>query len=236
MRQIFNNDGKSIMKKEDNTTVLKAAFEELGNDHQSTSIDTPLREDAFDLEDEEKMDIIADKFGEIMDTLGLDLSDDSLKGTPYRVAKMFVQEIFYGLNPDNKPKMSLFDNKYQYDKFIIEKDITVKSTCEHHFLPIVGKAHVGYISNGKVIGLSKINRIVDFFARRPQVQERMTRQILEELKKDLNTEDVIVMVDARHFCVATRGIEDLASSTITMDYSGQFCDNEVRREFLDTVK
>lgn len=229
-------DGNSIMKKEDNTTVLKAAFEELGDNHHSTSIDTPLRAGAFDLDDEEKMDIIADKFGEIMDTLGLDLSDDSLKGTPYRVAKMFVKESFYGLNPENKPKMSLFDNKYQYDKFIIEKDITVKSTCEHHFLPVVGKAHVGYISNGKVIGLSKINRIVDFFARRPQVQERMTRQILEELKKDLNTEDVIVMVDAKHFCVATRGIEDMASSTVTMDYSGQFSDNEVRREFLDALK
>lgn len=223
------------MKKEDNMTVLKAAFEELGDNHHSTSINTPLRAGAFDLDDEEKMDIIADKFGEIMDTLGLDLSDDSLKGTPYRVAKMFVKEIFYGLNPDNKPRMSLFDNKYQYDKFIIEKDITVKSTCEHHFLPIVGKAHVGYISNGKVIGLSKINRIVDYFARRPQVQERMTRQILEELKKDLNTEDVIVMVDAKHFCVATRGIEDSASSTITLDYSGQFCDSEVRKEFLDMV-
>lgn len=224
------------MKKQENTTLLKAAFEEQGENHFSESIDTPLRAGAFDLDDEEKMDIIADKFGEIMDTLGLDLSDDSLKGTPYRVAKMFVKEIFYGLNPDNKPKMSLFDNKYQYDKFIIEKDITVKSTCEHHFLPVVGKAHVGYISNGKVIGLSKINRIVDFFARRPQVQERMTRQILEELKRDLNTEDVIVMVDARHFCVATRGIEDMASSTITMDYSGQFSDHKVRREFLDAIK
>ncbi|MBY5956590.1 GTP cyclohydrolase I FolE [Membranicola marinus] len=224
------------MKKEENTTLLKAAFEELGETHQSTSIDTPLKKGAFDLSDEEKMDIIADKFGEIMDTLGLDLSDDSLKGTPYRVAKMFVKEIFYGLNPENKPKMSLFDNKYQYDKFIIEKDITVNSTCEHHFLPVVGKAHVGYISNGTVIGLSKINRIVDFFARRPQVQERMTRQILEELKKDLNTEDVIVMVDAKHFCVATRGIEDMASTTITMDYSGQFSDHTMRREFLDAIK
>lgn len=224
------------MKKEENTTLLKAAFEELGETHQSTSIDTPLKKGAFDLSDEEKMDIIADKFGEIMDTLGLDLSDDSLKGTPYRVAKMFVKEIFYGLNPENKPKMSLFDNKYQYDKFIIEKDITVKSTCEHHFLPIIGKAHVGYISQGKVIGLSKINRIVDYYARRPQVQERMTRQILEELKNTLDTEDVIVVVDAKHFCVTTRGIQDDDSSTITLDYSGEFANKKTRAEFLELVQ
>lgn len=224
------------MKKEENPTLWRARFEEVGENHQSSSFETPLREDAFDLADDEKIDLIADKFGDIMVTLGLDLTDDSLKGTPYRVAKMFVQEIFYGLDPAKKPIMSLFDNKYQYDKFIIEKDITVKSTCEHHFLPVVGKAHVGYISNGKVIGLSKINRIVDYFARRPQVQERMTRQILEELKKDLNSDDVIVMVDAKHFCVTTRGIQDNESSTITMDYSGQFNDIEVRKEFLDAVK
>lgn len=224
------------MKKEEHTTLLKEAFEDQGDNHQATGIETPLRSDAFDLDDEEKMDVIADKFGDIMETLGLDLTDDSLKGTPYRVAKMFVKEIFYGLDPENKPRMSLFDNKYEYDKFIVEKDITLKSTCEHHFLPIVGKAHVGYISNGSVIGLSKINRIVDYFARRPQVQERMTKQILEELKKDLNTEDVIVMIDAKHFCVTTRGIQDNDSSTVTMDYSGQFSDKEMRREFLETVK
>lgn len=223
------------MKKEENTSILKASYEEQGDNHQGTNIDTPLREGAFDMSDNDKMDIIADKFSEIMETLGLDLSDDSLKGTPYRVAKMFVKEIFYGLDPANKPKMSLFDNKYQYDKFIVEKDITVKSTCEHHFLPIIGKAHVGYLSNGKVIGLSKINRIVDYFARRPQVQERMTRQILEELKKDLNSEDVIVLIDAKHFCVTTRGIQDQDSTTITMDYSGQFCNKEVRKEFMATI-
>ncbi len=223
------------MKKEENISILKASYEEHGDNHQATNIDTPLREGAFDMSDNDKMDIIADKFSEIMETLGLDLSDDSLKGTPYRVAKMFVKEIFYGLNPANKPKMSLFDNKYNYDKFIVERDITVKSTCEHHFLPIIGKAHVGYLSNGKVIGLSKINRIVDYFARRPQVQERMTRQILEELKKDLNSEDVIVMVDAKHFCVTTRGIQDQDSTTITMDYSGQFCNKEVRKEFMAAI-
>lgn len=223
------------MKKEVNSSLLQSAYEELGDNHQATNVDTPLRDDAFDMSDEDKIDGIADKFAEIMETLGLDLNDDSLKGTPYRVAKMFVQEIFYGLDPANKPNMSLFANKYQYDKFIIEKDITVKSTCEHHFLPIVGKAHVGYISHGKVIGLSKINRIVDYYARRPQVQERMTRQILEELKTTLNTDDVIVVVDAKHFCVTTRGIQDEESSTVTLDYSGKFCDNKTRREFLGLV-
>lgn len=216
--------------------MLKETFEDMGDNHQLTHVDTPLRPDAFDLSEEDKIDAIADKFAEIMDTLGLDLTDDSLKGTPYRVAKMFVQEIFYGLDPANKPKMSLFDNKYDYEKFIIEKDITVKSTCEHHFLPIIGKAHVGYISNGKVIGLSKINRIVDYYARRPQVQERMNRQILEELKSALNTDDVIVVIDAKHFCVTTRGIQDDESSTITLDYSGKFCDKKTRQEFLNLVK
>lgn len=223
------------MKKEINPTILQSTFEDIGDNHHSTSVDTPMKEDAFALSDTDKIDLIADKFAEIMDTLGLDLRDDSLKGTPYRVAKMFVQEIFYGLDPLNKPNMSLFDNKYQYDKFIIERDITVKSTCEHHFLPIVGRAHVGYISQGKVIGLSKINRIVDYYARRPQVQERMTRQILEELKTILDTDDVIVVVDAKHFCVTTRGIQDDISSTITLDYSGAFKNKKTRAEFLDLV-
>lgn len=224
------------MKKYELAQELLEEIESKGDAHSSQSVDTPMRDDAFDLSDDEKLEIISQKFEEIMETLGLDLSDDSLKGTPYRVAKMFVKEIFYGLDPRNKPKVSVFDNKYQYDKFIIEKDITVKSTCEHHFLPIVGKAHVGYISKGKVIGLSKINRIVDYCARRPQVQERMTRQILEELKEALNTDDVIVMVDARHFCVTTRGIEDDDSSTITMDYSGAFNNASTRKEFLDTLR
>lgn len=224
------------MKKEDHSSLLKVTYEEQGENHISGNIDTPMRKDAFNLSDDDKIDLIADKFGEIMEILGLDLSDDSLKGTPYRVGKMFVKEIFYGLDPDNKPQMSLFENKYQYDKFIIAKNIDVKSTCEHHFLPVIGKAHVGYISSGKVIGLSKINRIVDYFARRPQVQERMTRQILEELKRDLDTEDVIVVVDAKHFCVTTRGIQDNDSTTVTLDYSGKFCNQEARREFLDSLK
>lgn len=207
-----------------------------GESHISSSNpNTPILDTAFDLTDDEKITIISQKFAEIMDTLGLDLNDDSLKGTPYRVAKMFVKEIFYGLNPENKPRISVFDNKYQYDKFIIEKNIAVKSTCEHHFLPIIGKAHVGYISSGKVIGLSKINRIVDFCARRPQVQERLTRQILEEMKLALDTEDVMVIIDANHACVTTRGIQDDASSTITIDYSGQFKNSSLRKEFMDSI-
>ncbi|WP_236973568.1 GTP cyclohydrolase I FolE [Membranihabitans maritimus] len=224
------------MKKYELAQEILEEIESKGDAHITHSIDTPMRDDAFDLSEDEKLEIISEKFEEIMETLGLDLTDDSLKGTPYRVAKMFVKEIFYGLDPANKPKISVFDNKYQYNKFIIEKDISVKSTCEHHFLPIIGKAHVAYISKGKVIGLSKINRIVDYCARRPQVQERMTRQILEELKEALNTEDVIVVVDAKHFCVTTRGIQDDNSSTITMDYSGAFNSVSNRKEFMDALK
>lgn|SRR5699024_942005 len=225
------------MKKEENTSSVTTMIEEKGNNHiPSESLDTPMRADAFHLSDEEKIDAIAGRFSEIMEILGLDLTDDSLKGTPYRVAKMFVKEIFYGLDPDQKPKMSVFNNTYQYGKFILEKDISVKSTCEHHFLPIIGKAHVAYVSNGKIIGLSKINRIVDYFARRPQVQERLTRQILEELKADLDTEDVIVMIDASHCCVTTRGIQDSDSTTVTLDYSGRFEDYEARKEFMDAVR
>jgi len=225
------------MKKEENTSSVTTMIEEKGNNHiPSESLDTPMRADAFHLSDEEKIDAIAGRFSEIMEILGLDLTDDSLKGTPYRVAKMFVKEFFYGLDPDQKPKMSVFNNTYQYGKFILEKDISVKSTCEHHFLPIIGKAHVAYVSNGKIIGLSKINRIVDYFARRPQVQERLTRQILEELKADLDTEDVIVMIDASHCCVTTRGIQDSDSTTVTLDYSGRFEDYEARKEFMDAVR
>lgn len=225
------------MKKEENTSSVTTMIEEKGNNHiPSESLDTPMHANAFHLSDEEKIDAIAGRFSEIMDILGLDLTDDSLKGTPYRVAKMFVKEIFYGLDPDQKPKMSVFENTYQYGKFILEKDISVKSTCEHHFLPIIGKAHVAYVSNGKIIGLSKINRIVDYFARRPQVQERLTRQILEELKADLDTEDVIVMIDASHCCVTTRGIQDSDSTTVTLDYSGRFEEYEARKEFMDAVR
>ncbi|OJJ21744.1 GTP cyclohydrolase I FolE [marine bacterium AO1-C] len=206
--------------------------DEIGDLHVATSYDTPLREDAFLLDDATKMKLIEEYFGKIMHTLGLDLNDDSLKGTPHRVAKMYVKEIFSGLNPANKPKVKVFDNKYQYGEMLIEKNITLYSSCEHHFLPIIGKAHVGYIANDKVIGLSKINRIVDYFARRPQVQERLSRQIFEEMKKDLGTEDVAVVIESKHLCVSSRGVQDTDSSTITAEYGGKFKDNEVRKEFL----
>lgn len=206
-----------------------------GENHSSSSYDTPLRPDAFDLDDETKIHLIQDKFADIMKVLGLDLSDDSLKGTPYRVAKMFVNEVFYGLNPKNKPIVKTFENKYQYKNLLIEKNINVQSFCEHHFLPIIGKANIGYIPNEQVVGLSKLNRIVDYFARRPQVQERLTRQILEELKNTLQTEDVIVMIDAKHLCVSSRGIKDLNSSTLTIEASGKFKLDSKREEFIRLI-
>jgi GTP cyclohydrolase I len=207
-------------------------IQELGDNHVGTSIDTPLRKDAFDLSDEKKMQIIERNFYEIMETMGLDLTDDSLQGTPHRVAKMFIKEIFYGLNPENKPKISVFENKFKYGEMLVEKNINMNSTCEHHFLPIVGKAHVAYISNGEVIGLSKINRIVDYYARRPQVQERLTVQIANELKSILKTDDVAIVIDAKHMCVSSRGIQDESSSTVTAEYSGEFKKMDVRNEFL----
>jgi GTP cyclohydrolase I len=207
-------------------------FELFGDNHIATSIDTPMRDDAFDISDEEKMAIIEDKFRDIMETMGLDLTDDSLRGTPHRVAKMFIKEIFYGLNPANKPKISVFENKFKYNEMLVEKNINMNSTCEHHFLPIVGKAHVAYISNGEVIGLSKINRIVDYYARRPQVQERLTVQIADELRRILKTDDVAIIIDAKHMCVSSRGIQDESSSTVTAEYSGKFKDKAVRDEFL----
>ena len=204
----------------------------LGDSHIASSIDTPLRPDAFDLDEGTKTDLIEQHFRKIMHVLGLDLNDDSLKGTPRRVAKMYVQEIFKGLNPENKPTVRLFENKYKYKEMLVERDITVYSNCEHHFVPIIGKAHVAYISSGKVIGLSKLNRIVDYYARRPQVQERLTRQIAEELKMALETEDVAVVMVADHLCVASRGVKDTASSTITAEYSGKFLNPQTREEFL----
>ncbi len=210
-------------------------YEEIGDQHILTTLDTPLRSDAFHLNDEEKIEQIQEHFKEIMNILGLDLQDDSLKGTPYRVAKMYVKEIFSGLNPKNKPKIALFDNKYKYSEMLIEKNIVLQSTCEHHFLPIYGKAHVAYIANGNVIGLSKINRIVQHYAKRPQVQERLSLQILEELKTALNTEDVAVYIDAKHMCVSTRGIKDNSSSTVTTAYSGKFSEDITRKEFLAAI-
>jgi GTP cyclohydrolase I len=203
---------------------------EIGDDHLFTNLETPMKPDAFTMSDEEKKYRISGYFAEIMNVLGLDLNDDSLKGTPDRVAKMYVEEIFSGLNPDNKPKVALFDNKYQYNQMLVEKNITLFSNCEHHFVPIIGVAHVAYISSGKVIGLSKINRIVQYFAKRPQVQERLTNQIANELTKVLDTKDVAVIVDAKHLCVSSRGVEDNASSTVTTYYGGKFNDPEKIRE------
>ena len=211
-------------------------FEALGNDHIGTSSNTPMRRDAFELSNDEKIDIIKDDVRHIIETLGLDLNDDSLSGTPHRVAKMFVKEIFGGLNPDNKPRTSTFENKYKYGEMLVEKNITVYSTCEHHLLPIVGKAHVAYISNGTVVGLSKMNRIVDYYAKRPQVQERLTIQIVKELQEALNTKDVACVIDAKHLCVNSRGIKDIESSTVTSEFGGKFKDKETRREFLDYIK
>ena len=197
-----------------------------------TSLDTPLRPDAFAMPDEEKITIIAEHFRKIMHTLGLDLTDDSLKGTPERVAKMYVKEIFSGLDPRNKPVIRRFENKYQYNRMLVERDITVYSSCEHHFVPIIGKAHVAYIPNGHVIGLSKLNRIVHYYARRPQVQERMTMQIANELKSALQTENVAVLIEADHLCVMSRGVNDVSSSTITAEYGGLFQEEQYRSEFL----
>ncbi len=212
------------------------AIEALGNDHVGTSANTPLRPDAFELSDIEKIALIKKALENIMHTLGLDLTDDSLMGTPSRVAKMYVEEIFSGLHPDNKPNASTFKNKYKYGEMLVEKNISLYSTCEHHLLPIVGKAHIAYISSGTVVGLSKMNRIVDYFAKRPQVQERLTMQIVNELQKVLNTKDVACVIDAKHLCVNSRGIRDIDSSTLTSEFRGKFKNSEIRREFLDYIK
>jgi GTP cyclohydrolase I len=210
--------------------------DELGDDHIGTSAENPIRKDAFDLSDDQKIELIKKDVANILNTLGMDLTDDSMKGTPNRVAKMFVKEIFAGLNPTKKPSTSTFENGYKYGEMLVEKNITVYSTCEHHLLPIVGRAHVAYISSGKVIGLSKMNRIVDYFAKRPQVQERLTMQIVQELQKALNTEDVACVIDAKHLCVNSRGIRDIESSTVTSEFGGKFKEDKVRREFLDYIK
>ncbi len=215
--------------------VLENNYEDVGNDHVGTSADTPMRKDAFELSDEEKIERIKKNVSEIMHTLGLDLKDDSLSGTPNRVAKMYVKEIFGGLNPDKKPNSSTFDNKYKYGEMLVEKNITLYSTCEHHLLPIVGRAHVAYISAGTVVGLSKMNRIVDYFAKRPQVQERLNIQIVKELQSVLGTEDVACVIDAKHLCVNSRGIRDIESSTVTAEYGGKFKEEALRREFLDYI-
>jgi GTP cyclohydrolase IA len=219
-----------------NTTIEKELFEIIGDNHQMTSAETPLKSDAFIRTEEQKMATIEKHFYAIMDEIGLDMTDDSLKGTPHRVAKMFIQEIFSGLNPANKPKISVFDNSYHYDKMLVEANISFNSTCEHHFLPIIGKAHIGYVSSGKVIGLSKLNRIVDYYSRRPQVQERLIMQIFNELKSVLDTDNVIVVMEATHLCVSSRGIKDESSYTSTIQYGGIFNEKENRNDFFNIIK
>ncbi|MCF6350980.1 MAG: GTP cyclohydrolase I FolE [Flavobacteriaceae bacterium] len=210
--------------------------DELGNSHIATTANTPLRKDAFKLSDENKIKEIEKNIANILHTLGMDLTDDSIKGTPKRVAKAYVKELFRGLNPKNKPAASTFNNNYKYEEMLVEKNITVYSTCEHHLLPIVGKAHIAYLSNDKVIGLSKMNRIVDYYAKRPQVQERLTMQVVEELKNVLGTEDVACVIDAKHLCVNSRGIKDISSSTITAAYGGKFKQESIKQEFLKYIQ
>ncbi len=209
--------------------------EEIGNNHIATNEETPLRADAFDISDDVKIERIKKDIEHILETLGIDLTDDSLKGTPNRVAKMFVKEIFGGLNPAKKPSSSTFENKYKYNEMLVEKNIVVYSTCEHHLLPIYGRAHIAYISNGTVVGLSKMNRIVEYFAKRPQVQERLTIQIVRELQKVLNTDNVACIIDAKHMCVNSRGIKDIASSTVTAEFGGTFKNENVKKEFLEYI-
>jgi GTP cyclohydrolase I len=231
------NDDRSLTELDENDDRSLTELEDLrGELHVRTCYDTPMREDASDISDEEKIRLISEHFRKIMQTLGLDLNDDSLNGTPGRVAKMFVKEIFSGLNPANKPDLTLFDNKYRYKQMLVEKNITLYSNCEHHFVPIVGKAHIGYVSSGKVIGLSKLNRIVQYYAQRPQVQERLTVQIANELKSALETDDVAVVIDAVHLCVSSRGVKDIGNSTVTAEYSGVFLEKERKDEFLQYLK
>ena len=211
-------------------------LDEMGDNHIPSKAINPIRKDAFDLSDEQKIEAIKKDVESILLTLGMDLTDDSLKGTPNRVAKMFVKEIFGGINPNKKPSSSTFENQYRYGEMLVEKNITLYSTCEHHLLPIIGRAHVAYISNGKVIGLSKMNRIVDYFAKRPQVQERLTMQIVQELQKVLNTDDVACVIDANYLCQEENGIRDIESSTVTAEYGGQFKNELKRREFLEYIK
>lgn len=218
-----------------NIRPIESSEDDLADDHMFTSMETPLRDDAFALDDDTKIEKIEKHFREIMNILGLDLTDDSLNGTPRRVAKMYVKEVFSGLNPKNRPHARLFDNKYNYDQMLVEKDITFYSHCEHHFVPIYGKAHVAYFSNGKVIGLSKINRIVQYFAKRPQVQERLTVQIGKEMERVLHTQDVGVVLDANHMCVASRGVGDTNSKTGTAYFYGRFLDENIKREFLNYI-
>lgn len=219
-----------------NSKMNDERVEEIGENHVGTSAKTPLRADAFDISDSEKIERIQESVKEILETLGMDLTDDSMQGTPKRVAKAFVNELFMGLNPANKPKPSTFENNYNYGEMLVEKNIVVYSTCEHHLLPIIGRAHVAYISDGRVIGLSKMNRLVEYYAKRPQVQERLTMQVVQAMQEALGTEDVACVIDAKHLCVNSRGIKDIESSTVTAEFGGKFKNKETKREFLDYLK
>jgi len=219
-----------------NSKMNDERVEEIGENHVGTSATTPLRADAFEISDSEKIEKIQENVKEILETLGMDLTDDSLQGTPKRVAKAFVEELFMGLNPANKPEPSTFENNYNYGEMLVEKNIVVYSTCEHHLLPIIGRAHVAYISDGRVIGLSKMNRLVEYYAKRPQVQERLTMQVVQAMQEALGTEDVACVIDAKHLCVNSRGIKDIESSTVTAEFGGKFKNKDTKREFLDYLK
>ncbi|WOC41316.1 GTP cyclohydrolase I FolE [Polaribacter sp. HL-MS24] len=219
-----------------NSKMNDERIDQIGEDHVATSAQNPLRADAFDLSDNEKIEKIQESVKDILQTLGMDLTDDSMQGTPKRVAKAFINEIFMGLNPANKPSASTFDNNYNYGEMLVEKNIVVYSTCEHHLLPIIGRAHLSYISNGKVIGLSKMNRIVEYFSKRPQVQERLTMQIVQAMQEALGTQDVACVIDAKHLCVNSRGIKDIESSTVTSEFGGKFKEKETRKEFLQYLQ
>ena len=219
-----------------NSKMNDDRIEEIGENHVATSAENPIRPDAFDISDEEKIVKIEKSVKDILHTLGMDLTDDSIQGTPKRVAKAFINEMFMGLNPKNKPKASTFDNNYNYGEMLVEKNIVLYSTCEHHLLPIIGRAHVAYISDGKVIGLSKMNRIVEYFSKRPQVQERLTMQIVQAMQEALGTEDVACVIDAKHLCVNSRGIKDIESSTVTSEFGGKFKEKETKKEFLQYLQ
>ena len=225
----------TTLLKDEHIDLSNLLIEEMGDEHKASSVDTPLRADAFDATDEEKIAAIAPHFKAIMEILGMDLRDDSLRGTPLRVAKMYVKELFQGLNPANMPSMTLFENKFQYNEMLVEKNINFYTNCEHHFVPFFGKAHVAYISSGKVIGLSKLNRLVEYFSKRPQVQERLTMQIGKALQTVLQTQDVAVMMDAKHLCVSSRGVKDDSSNTITSFFGGKFQDEQKKMEFLKYI-
>jgi len=219
-----------------NSKMNDERIEEIGENHVATSAENPIRPDAFDISNEEKIVKIEKSVKDILHTLGMDLTDDSIQGTPKRVAKAFINEMFMGLNPKNKPKASTFDNNYNYGEMLVEKNIVLYSTCEHHLLPIIGRAHVAYISGGKVIGLSKMNRIVEYFSKRPQVQERLTMQIVQAMQEALGTKDVACVIDAKHLCVNSRGIKDIESSTVTSEFGGKFKEKETKKEFLQYLQ